>query len=67
MSVIELKVLHDVPYDSYGDVHVNCKIGLFEEIQEYKPPSAHWIVFGRSLSRVCDNVFGQLYTLKRCG
>jgi hypothetical protein len=36
-NVIELKVLWDALCDSYYDVEVNCKIGLFEGVHEYKP------------------------------
>ena len=39
LNVIESKVFNDALCDSYYDVKVKCKIGLFEEMQEYKPPT----------------------------
>ena len=40
LNVIEFKVLHDSMCDFYYDVEMNCKLGSFDETQEYKPPIA---------------------------
>ena len=55
-----MKVLWDALCNSYYEVEANCKIALFEEMQEYKPLAACSIVLGRVLGKGCGIVFGGL-------
>ena len=59
MSVIELKILQDALCDPYYDVEANWIMVLFEEMQEYKPLVACWIVLGEILHK--------LYSVERWG